>query len=107
MSSALSGVEEGESLGGEKAGEGEPMSGRAWRVTKAKFSLRSRGGWESRSVLAGRCGRLGVSWRPGAGRARPQRGEAAAALWATVCWRSPWKELGQVKSGQEPRAVLF
>lgn len=29
------------------------------RITKAKLSLWSRGGWESRSLLARRCGRSG------------------------------------------------
>ena len=70
--------------------------------------LGARVGGKAGQRWQGGVGGRGVSRRPRAGRARPQRGEATTAPWTRrVLGEAPAREeedLGRAKGGQEPRA---
>ena len=103
-SGAMGQAEEGERSWGEGGGgyheRKEPLEHNQGQVLTLEPGLGGN---------AGHCcvGSLGASWRTGCWGARPQRGEAAAALQAPLWWRRApgGEEEGprQVRDGQEPR----
>lgn len=90
----------------------EAVSGRSrWRITKAKLSLCSWGGWESRSLLARRCGRPGCvpeDWMLGEHvhrEARPRCSSGHFVLEKPLGEKG--KDPGKGERQEEPRTVLF